>query len=59
MSVKHLGRYVNEFAGRNNVRTLDTVDQMKKFQLYTKCYGVHLTVEQLPEHAEQIKLTGC
>ncbi len=28
MSVKHLGRYVNEFAGRNNVRTLDTVDQM-------------------------------
>ena len=28
MSRKHLHRYVNEFAGRHNIRSLDTVDQM-------------------------------
>ena len=28
MSPKHLHRYVNEFAGRHNVRTADTIDQM-------------------------------
>ena len=28
MSPKHLGRYVEEFAGRHNVRELDTSDQM-------------------------------
>ena len=28
MSVKHLHRYVNEFAGRHNVRGLDTLKQM-------------------------------
>lgn len=28
MSVKHLHRYVNEFAGRHNIRPLDTLDQM-------------------------------
>ena len=28
MSEKHLGRYVKEFAGRNNIRDLDTIDQM-------------------------------
>ena len=28
MSPKHLGRYIEEFAGRHNVRELDTVDQM-------------------------------
>ena len=27
-SPKHLDRYVREFAGRNNMRDLDTVDQM-------------------------------
>ena len=29
MSAKHLHRYVNEFAGRHNLRPLDTIDQMK------------------------------
>ena len=28
MSYKHLQRYVNEFCGRQNVRDLDTIDQM-------------------------------
>ena len=28
MSVKHLQRYVDEFAGRHNVRELDTIDQL-------------------------------
>ena len=28
MSVQHLFRYVSEFAGRNNQRSLDTIDQM-------------------------------
>ena len=29
MSPKHLQRYVDEFAGRHNIRPLDTIDQMK------------------------------
>ena len=28
MSAKHLSRYVNEFSGRHNIRSLDTIDQM-------------------------------
>ena len=28
MSPKHLQRYVNEFAGRHNIRDMDTMDQM-------------------------------
>ena len=30
MSNKHLGRYVNEFAGRYNIRPLDTMTQMAR-----------------------------
>jgi len=30
VSPKHLHRYVNEFAGRHNVRDRDTIDQMRK-----------------------------
>ena len=29
MSVKHLHRYLGEFAGRYNIRQLDTLEQMK------------------------------
>ena len=29
MSEKHLGRYVSEFAGRHNQRSLDTTEQMR------------------------------
>ena len=29
MSAKHLGRYVSEFAGRQNMRNNDTIDQMR------------------------------
>ena len=30
MSAKHLQRYVTEFAGRHNMLSLDTIDQMGK-----------------------------
>ena len=30
MSVKHLQRYVDEFSGRHNLRSLDTIDQMAR-----------------------------
>ena len=30
MSPKHLDRYVNEFAGRHNIRCKDTIEQMKE-----------------------------
>ncbi|MDE0081677.1 MAG: hypothetical protein OXT72_03390 [Gammaproteobacteria bacterium] len=31
LSAKHLPRYANEFAGRQNIRELDTIDQMVHF----------------------------
>ena len=33
MSVKHLPRYVAEFSGRHNVRSLDTIEQMRALAL--------------------------
>ena len=30
MSEKHLQRYVDEFSGRHNLRSLDTIDQMAR-----------------------------
>ena len=29
MSAKHIGRYVNEFSGRHNLRMADTLEQME------------------------------
>lgn len=30
---------------------------IKQFQLYTKCLGVHLNIEHMPDFAERISLT--
>ena len=45
VSVKHLDRYICEFAGRHNVRQLDTADQMG--ELAAGMQGKRLTYEQL------------
>ena len=45
MSKKHLHRYVAEFAGRHNVRPLDTIDQMKR--LAADMEGKRLTYKAL------------
>ena len=45
ISVKHLQRYVNEFAGRHNIRDLDTVKQMAA--LAHGMGGKRLTYKQL------------
>ena len=39
------------------VQTAEANSKMKQFQLYTRCLGVHLVVEELPENAERIDLT--
>ena len=48
MSPKHLGRYVDEFAGRHNMRTLDTLDQMAAITLGLE--GKRLTYATLIEY---------
>ena len=45
MSAKHLQRYVDEFAGRHNVRPMDTVDQMAL--AVQESEGKQLTYKQL------------
>ena len=45
MSPKHLHRYAVEFAGRNNVRPMDTVDQMTS--LAVGGVGKHLSYADL------------
>ena len=45
VSPKHLHRYVNEFAGRHNVRDKDTIDQMR--ELVAGMVGKRLMYSQL------------
>lgn len=45
MSVKHLGRYVAEFAGRHNIRDMGTEEQMRF--LAGMMAGVTLSMKEL------------
>ncbi|MYA97887.1 MAG: IS1595 family transposase [Nitrospinae bacterium] len=45
MSHKHLERYVNEFAGRHNIRPLDTIDQMES--IVSGMHGKRLRYDDL------------
>ena len=45
LSEKHLDRYVREFTGRNNIRDLDTIDQMSA--LARGFVGKRLTYKEL------------
>ena len=56
VSVKHLGRYVDEFSGRHNVRPLDTADQMDR--MATGAVGKRLTYSQLvgPKETRQPRM---
>ena len=44
-SAKHCARYLAEFVGRNNLRELDTLDQMKV--VVSRMVGYRLTYKQL------------
>ena len=47
MSVKHLHRYVAEFAGRHNIRDKDTVEQMQ--HIFAGMVGKRLMYRDLIE----------
>ena len=54
--VKHLGRYVDEFSGRHNVRPLDTQDQMDR--MAAGAVGKRLTYADLigPKEIRQLRM---
>ena len=45
MSARHLGRYVDEFCGRHNIRDKDTIDQMR--HIVARMVGKRLTYKAL------------
>ncbi len=45
MSIKHLHRYINEFAGRQNIRSKDTLTQMST--IARRMVGKQLKYEDL------------
>ena len=45
ISPKHLHRYVNEFAGKHNVREMDTIEQME--EVIRRMTGRRLSYHQL------------
>ena len=47
ISPKHLQRYVNEFAGRHNLRPKDTADMMA--EMVARMAGKRLTYQRLIE----------
>ena len=55
MFPKHLQRYVNEFAGRHNIRDKDTIEQMCRLAC-----GLFGTAAEIPEpHRLKIALGPC
>ena len=56
MSAKHLGRYVNEFAGRHNQRSENTADQMG--EVVAGVVGRRLMYRDLIAKAEKPELPG-
>ena len=51
MNPRHLQRYINEFAGRHNIRNLDTIDQMAT--VVRGLVGKHLPYWRLTETPRQ------
>lgn len=49
MSADHLHRYVNEFAGRHNIRDMDTIDMMGA--VASNMAGSRLTYRSLIAHS--------